>query len=144
MRISRHLPILLILIFVLAAASNYVMVREFKANIPDASKNEIHLMWVSENESNLNQYVLKRKMVSDSDFNLIAEVQPQSTAAGVKTYNYVDRNVFRNNADNNEPVVYELHAVFTNGQKEFIGQAEVNYSSTAIRRTWGSIKAMFQ
>ncbi len=127
----------------LLIAANSAVVSQFLADIPDSEKNEILLEWTVQEESNLMHYELKRKMVRDTDFMVIANIQATPPQAGPKSYDYKDRNVFRK-SDNTEPVVYELTAVFTNGDRMFIGQAEVNYTSTAVRRTWGSIKAMFQ
>ncbi len=137
---------LLLLLFVASLvmmAANTAIVTQFLADIPNADKNEIELEWTVQEESNLLHYEIKRKMLRDSDFMVIANIEATPPQAGPKTYSYKDRNVFRN-SDNSEPVVYELNAVFTNGDRMFIGQAEVNYTSTAVRRTWGSIKAMFQ
>ncbi|MCH8557453.1 MAG: hypothetical protein LAT84_06525 [Balneolia bacterium] len=127
----------------LLMAANTVVITQFLADIPDPNKNEIKLTWVAQDEVNLQHYEIRRKMVRDQEFYTIATVAPQPPSATPNSYEYTDRNVFRNN-ENSEPVTYELNAVFTNGDRSFVGQAEVNYTSTAVRRTWGSIKAMFQ
>lgn len=131
----------ILLLFLLTGST--VIVQEFTAKIPDTSQNEIHLKWIVEESSGVMHYALKRKMVRDSDFVLINTVQPSMSGSNPKEYSYIDKNVFRNNSST-EPVIYELYVSYTNGYQDFIGQAEVNYSSTAVRRTWGSIKAMFQ
>ncbi|AXJ01557.1 hypothetical protein CYPRO_2311 [Cyclonatronum proteinivorum] len=124
-------------------AANVAMVSQFRAEIPDPAKNEINIQWTVQQESGVMHYELMRKMVRDSDFVLLATVDVLPPSSQPNQYQYLDRNVFRN-AGNTEPVIYELNVVFTNGERRFIGQAEVNYTSTAVRRTWGSIKAMFQ
>ncbi len=132
-----------IFIGLLLMAANTVVVTQFLVDIPDPNKNEIKLTWVSQEESNLQQYEIRRKMLRDSEPMTIATVEPKPPSATPNSYEYLDRNVFRNN-DTSEPVAYELHALFTNGDRVNLGHAEVNYTSTAVRRTWGSIKAMFQ
>lgn len=139
---SIQLSILLLLLATLVLA-NTLLVQEFKAEIPDTSRNEIHLTWVVQESSNTMHYTLKRKMVRDIDFVLVNNIQATATGTAPREYNYIDRNVFRNSS-NSEPVLYQLYVNYTDGSKELLGQTEVNYSSTAIRRTWGSIKAMFQ
>lgn len=135
--------LLLVFSFSLLAA-NAVLVTEFRADVPDPEKNEIEVAWLVQNEENLLHYNLKRKMTQDNEFLEIAQIQPKPQGnQGQLRYEYMDRNVFRSSAAS-EPVIYELEAVFTDGERRFIGQAEVNYTSTAVRRTWGSIKAMFQ
>lgn len=135
--------LLLVFSFSLLAA-NAVLVTEFRADVPDPEKNEIEVAWLVQNEENLLHYNLRRKMTQDNEFVEIAQLQPEPPGnQGQLRYQYLDRNVFRTSAAS-EPVIYELEAVFTDGERRFIGQAEVNYTSTAVRRTWGSIKAMFQ
>ncbi|MCC5933843.1 MAG: hypothetical protein JJU35_06310 [Balneolales bacterium] len=133
----------LALISFLLVAANVAMVTQFRAEIPDPAKNEIKIEWTVQQESGVMHYELLRKMVRDSDFTPVATIDVRPPSSQPNLYTYLDRNVFRNSG-NTEPVVYELNVVFTNGERRFIGQAEVNYTSTAVRRTWGSIKAMFQ
>ena len=64
----------------------------------------------------------------------------KSHGAG-KPYLYRDDQVYKAGADQLD---YRLEAVFENGLREVVRSASVNYTSTAVRRTWGSIKAMFQ
>lgn len=121
-----------------------VTVSEFNASIPVNAKNQIVLKWVTTLEEGVDHYELKRKMINDSDFKSLATVNTSNTLTNSnKVYNYIDKSVFKTTAGT-EPVVYALYAVFTDGQIKYIGQTEVNYTTTAIRRTWGSIKAMFQ
>ncbi|MCH8568505.1 MAG: hypothetical protein LAT67_09585 [Balneolales bacterium] len=127
----------------LLLAANVAQVTQFRAEVPDPSRNEIRITWSVQQESEVSFYELKRKMSHESDFSTIKQVEPRPAQGGVHAYEYIDRNVFRK-SNNTEPVLYELNVVFANGEKRFIGQAEVNYTSTAVRRTWGSIKAMFQ
>ena len=121
-----------------------VTVSEFSASIPLNAKNQIVLKWVSTLEEGVDHYELKRKMINDSDFKSLANVNTSNVLTNSnKEYEFTDKSVFKTTAGT-EPVVYALYAVFTDGQTKYIGQAEVNYTTTAIRRTWGSIKAMFQ
>ncbi len=121
-----------------------VSVSEFRASIPLNAQNQIVLKWVSTLEEGVDHYQLKRKMINDSDFKSLVNVNTSNVlTTSNKEYEYTDKSVFKTTAGT-EPVVYALYAVFTDGQIKYIGQAEVNYTTTAIRRTWGSIKAMFQ
>lgn len=43
-----------------------------------------------------------------------------------------------------EQVTYELYAAMNSGELVMVGSGSVDYTPTAVRRTWGSIKAMFQ
>lgn len=143
-KISKPATALLIaLVSFLFIAANVAMVTQFRAEIPDPAKNEIRIEWTVQQETGVMHYELLRKMVRDSEFIPLTTIDVKPASNQPNFYSYLDRNVFRNSG-NTEPVVYELNVVFTNGERRFIGQAEVNYTSTAVRRTWGSIKAMFQ
>ena len=132
------------LCFLLLVGAGRVEVSNFSANVPDNAQNEILLKWITTVEQGVDHYQLKRKMVNDSDFKFLINVNTENTLTDAnKVYEYTDRSVFKTTAGT-EPVVYALYAVFSDGQVKYIGQAEVNYTTTAIRRTWGSIKAMFQ
>ncbi|MDX1546474.1 MAG: hypothetical protein R3247_05780, partial [Rhodothermales bacterium] len=58
-----------------------------------------------------------------------------------KEYRFVDDQVYKSAA---EELDYRLDAVFSNGLRQQVASKKLNYTPTAIRRTWGSIKAMFQ
>lgn len=141
MKVQKTLFLLILPVLLLAASP--AMLQHFTADIPDPDRNEIHLTWVVDEQPGIMHYTIKRKMVRDTDFVLVNTIQPLPGSANPKEYNYVDKNVFRNQS-NAEPVMYHLYVNYTNGDKSRIGETEINYSSTAIRRTWGSIKAMFQ
>lgn len=56
-------------------------------------------------------------------------------------YSYTDNAVYKAAS---EQVTYTLEAVLSDGSRQMLRQESRNYTSTAVRRTWGSIKAMFQ
>lgn len=117
-------------------------VSEFKGSSLPSDESVIQLQWVVESESQVILYELHRKLLRDSDFKKITEVSVgQGVSAG--RYEYSDNTVFKTTASS-EPVVYNLYAKMQNGDLLFLAQAEVNFTTTAVRRTWGSIKAMFQ
>jgi hypothetical protein len=43
-----------------------------------------------------------------------------------------------------DQVDYRLSAVFGNGSTQILFEEKINYTATTIRRTWGSLKALFQ
>jgi hypothetical protein len=119
-----------------------VHVSKFTANVSIQNSREIQVKWTVDTEQEVTQYRLERKMVQDNDFKPISNIAV-STIPPTKIYQFTDKNVFKTTSGT-EPVVYALYVDFQNGDTKYIGQAEVNYTTTAIRRTWGSIKAMFQ
>lgn len=117
-------------------------VNEFKGSPMPSDESIIQLHWVVEAESQVILYEIQRKLLRDADFKKITEV---SVGQGSTTgrYEFSDNTVFKTTASS-EPVVYNLYAKMQNGDLLFLAQAEVNFTTTAVRRTWGSIKAMFQ
>lgn len=132
----------ILLAFVFIGAGQ-VHINDFKAQVSSKDSHEIVVSWTVSSEQNVTQYRLERKMVQDNDFKPIANIAASNVASTVKKYTYVDKNVFKTTAGT-EPVVYALYAEYNDGTEQYKGQTEVNYTTTAIRRTWGSIKAMFQ
>lgn len=97
------------------------------------------LRWQAESEQGVRQYELYRKTpLSDDRFVKIHTVSPRG--AGVP-YEFRDTQVFK---DASETVTYSLEVVLTGGERQSFDKVSAEYTSTALRRTWGSIKAMFQ
>jgi hypothetical protein len=140
MRNLKKIAVFLLVSAVLLGAGT-VKVTKFDAEIPPQSQNSIELTWTVENQQNVKHYRITRKMHSDNDF---THIHTESAGTqGTQVYTWRDTGVFKATSDG-EPVAYELYAVFTDNSEQYIDQASVNFTSTAIRRTWGSIKAMFQ
>ena len=85
--------------------------------------------------------VQRRSTFSNGQFVTVQE----TTAQGVnRRYEYKDDQVFKSAAAATRDVVdYRLVAVYQSGARQILASQSVNYTSTALRRTWGSIKAMF-
>jgi hypothetical protein len=143
MRIFYFKILLLFLGFISIAATEVVLVR-FNATVQSAGVSEIQLNWVVSMENDVDFYTVKRKMSYQNEFQDLAEIQLSEGTDNLdgKVYLYTDKNVFKNSATA-EPVIYALYAN-KNGSSKFVAQVDVNYTTTAVRRTWGSIKAMFQ
>lgn len=138
-----HFSSIIAVLLLFLAATDVTLVR-FNAQVQSASTTEIQLTWVVSKEDAVQSYVIKRKMSHQADFQEISTVQLSSGREELdgKVYEFVDRNVFKQTTAT-EPVIYSLYAV-NNGSSRYVAQVDVNYTTTAIRRTWGSIKAMFQ
>ncbi|TNE73830.1 hypothetical protein EP331_03280 [bacterium] len=125
------------------AASDVVLVR-FNAQIQGSASNEINLTWIVSQEHDVDSYILKRKMSHQSEFVELANVQLTTGRDEIdgKVYSFLDKNVYKQNSAA-EPVIYTLYSS-SGGNLSYVAQVDVNYTTTTVRRTWGSIKAMFQ
>ena len=97
------------------------------------------ISWQVDVEEQVREYALARKTHNSNDqFVRIFTIPAHGTG---KAYTFRDRQVYKSGS---EKLDYRLEVVYTNGVREVITSQSVNYTSTAVRRTWGSLKAMFQ
>ncbi len=97
------------------------------------------ITWQVELEDGVRTYeLMRRTRFTNGRFVSVASLQPHGAG---RSYTFRDDQIFKASA---EQVDYLLEVVYTDGLREQLAQEQVNYTSTAIRRTWGSIKAMFQ
>lgn len=91
--------------------------------------------WAVEVEDGVQRYELLRRTSYGEEI----IYRPRPKGAGT-VYTYRDENVYKTAA---EQVEYQLTVVFESGERKVYHET-LAYTPTAIRRTWGSIKAMFQ
>lgn len=120
----------------LVVAASTVRLEYFRVSEAD---NTLVVQWQAIDEEPLRNYeVLRRTTSSDNQFVQVASVNPHGPA---RPYEFRDSQVFKSGSDD---VTYRLEGILKNGQRVLLGERSVSYSPTAVRRTWGSIKAMFQ
>lgn len=127
--------IILLFVFLVGTALANVIFSRFEAR---TEGNAIVVTWEASVESDVREYVLERLTVFDAEF---VEMARLSAHGPNSPYVYKDERVFKMQA---EQVTYRLRMIGTNGS--FLGVSDpisVDYTPTAVRRTWGSIKAMF-
>jgi len=104
-----------------------------------AQGNDFVVAWQSELEEDVRQFELMRRTPNSNDqFVQIYEVQAHGPN---RAYGFRDSQIFKSGSDKLD---YQLEAVYMNGVREIVRTQSMNYTSTAVRRTWGSLKAMFQ
>ena len=95
--------------------------------------------WSTAVEEEVHEFELLRKTTSSNDqFVKVFAARPHGT---LKEYQFRDSQVYKSGS---EQLDYKLDVVFTSGVRETITLKSINYTSTAVRRTWGSLKALFQ
>ncbi len=98
----------------------------------------ITVRWITEDESNVSRFDIERSTDNDGAYTTIATLDPK----GPSLYEYVDRSVFRKTATIYH---YRIKISFTNGAAPaYTIDLPVNHTVSGVRRTWGSIKAMFR
>jgi hypothetical protein len=104
----------------------------------DREGNAFAIAWKAEVEEDVRTYELFRKTSYTGSFTMVQAFNAHGIG---KEYQFKDDQVYKAAS---EQVDYRLEVVFSNGIRQQIAEKKVNYTPTAIRRTWGSIKAMFQ
>lgn len=114
--------------------------------IPDNDR--VYVRWTSQNEAALIRYELHRQIDGNAPA-FLAAISPQGNN---RNYEYVDMSVggFNRNLNPNEPptplasqrLTYILKMITASGAIEV--RTQVAFQTSATRRTWGSIKALFR
>ncbi len=99
--------------------------------------NDIRLEWRTGEESNLKMFVIERKTYNNG-FAEIGSVTPKGSNS---TYVFIDQNIFKSTGI---IITYRLKIVENNNQFSYSNEISVSHNISGVKRTWGSIKAMFR
>jgi hypothetical protein len=98
----------------------------------------IFVRWVSQDEAGVVRFEVERKAGLDGQFFLLSEIQPRGDNSA---YEYVDDSAFRVT----ETVYkYRIKVAYADGSSVYSPEIVVPHTVSDVRRTWGSIKAMFR
>ena len=98
---------------------------------------DIRLEWKTREEVNLQNFKLERKTPQNS-YVEIATIQPKGSNS---YYSYLDQSAYK---ASDLIFIYRLKIVDTNGQASYSNEVTISHSVSGVKRTWGSIKAMFR
>jgi hypothetical protein len=129
-----------ILVCLFIIAHTIVLADIFKNNSLKASSDgsNVILQWVTEDETNVARFDVERRTGADGSFLPVASLD----AKGVSSYEFVEYSVFRKSTTVYE---YRIKVVFLdNSNPVYTGPVSVSHTVSGVRRTWGSIKAMFR
>ena len=98
---------------------------------------DIRLEWKTREEVNLQHFKVERK-TPQSSFVDITTIAPKGNNS---YYTYLDQSAYKTD---NMLFVYRLKIIDTNGQASYSSEVSVSHSVSGVKRTWGSIKAMFR
>jgi hypothetical protein len=102
-----------------------------------SESDDVKLEWKTVEENNVSHFSILRK-TPQSPYIEIASVQPKGNNS---YYTYVDQNAYK---ANDILFTYQIKIVDKNGQVASIEEASVSHNISGVKRTWGSIKAMFR
>jgi len=99
---------------------------------------DIRLEWKTGEESNLQNFSIERK-TPQSSFAEIITIQPKGSNS---FYSYLDKSAYK--PTNSMIFVYRLKIVDNDNQVSYSAEITVSHNVSGVKRTWGSIKAMFR
>ncbi|NUN70570.1 MAG: hypothetical protein HUU02_12760 [Bacteroidetes bacterium] len=97
----------------------------------------IAVQWGTTDESNVREFQVERRN-SDGEFVTIAVVAKKGSGS---FYEYIDRSAFKSTGSVYE---YRIKSILVNGQAEVSDVITVTHNVSSVKRTWGSLKAMFR
>ena len=98
---------------------------------------DVRLEWKTREEVNLQHFEIERKTPQNS-FVEISTVQPNGSNS---YYTYLDQSAYKTT---DMIFIYRLKIIDTNGQTSYSNEVTVSHNVSGVKRTWGSIKAMFR
>ncbi|HUX61345.1 MAG TPA: hypothetical protein VMV32_08535 [Ignavibacteriaceae bacterium] len=132
MKITLNSIILLLVLAATVFAGAYV----YNFSVSNQGDN-IQIEWSTGQESNLKDFVIQRKTIQSPNYTDIATIQPKGNNS---EYSYIDRAAYKTN---DVFYLYRLKIEDNDGSTSYLEQS-ISHSISAVKRTWGSIKAMFR
>ena len=129
-----HIVIIAVVFLVTFAKAEVIKEGSFQA-ISDGVNVTLH--WFTLDESNIARYEIERRAGIDGEFTLVGTASPK----GPSLYDFVDYSAFRKTAGVYQ---YRIKITFANNSVLFSNAVTVTHTVSGIRRTWGSLKAMFR
>ena len=124
----------LIVIFTFAALYAGTFLEYFHGR---SEGDDIRLEWKTREEVDLQNFKIERKTPQNS-FVEISTIQPKGSNS---YYTYLDQSAYK---ASDLIFIYRIKIVDTNGQTSYSNEVTVSHSVSGVKRTWGSIKAMFR
>lgn len=99
----------------------------------------VKLEWKTGDETNVNHFAIERKTPQTDYIEISSSIQPKGSNS---FYTYTDQSVYK---AENMIFVYRLKIVDNNQQITYCSsEPSVAPNISGVKRTWGSIKAMFR
>lgn len=133
-RVMKKTSLVLLVLFIISTAFAGAFIDFFHAR---SENGQVLLEWKTSTEQSIKSFKIERKTV-DGEFMEIASIQPQGNNS---FYTFVDENALKT-AD--VIYIYRLKIVDNNEQFSHSKEVSVSHSISGVKRTWGSIKAMFR
>jgi len=128
---------LITFIFIVAGLSN-LFAGAFLHYFHAKSEGEnVVLTWETGEEANITEYVILRGVEKEQMVE-IAVVKPKGSNSN---YKFTDESAYKTN---DSFYIYQLKILDGDGSETFSNHVSVSHRPSSVKRTWGSIKALFR
>ncbi len=101
--------------------------------------NNITVKWGTEDESNVKEFIVERSSDLPSNF---TEIQKVAKRGSYSYYEYTDQSAFKTTSG---VYLYRIKCIFNDGSYQVSEATKKTYHKVStVKRTWGSLKAMFR
>jgi hypothetical protein len=100
--------------------------------------NNVTIQWGTTDESGVKEFGIERRPVSGNDFVLVSTIAPKGSNS---YYEYVDQSAFKTMGTVYQ---YRIRIVDMNSGVTYSDPISVSHNVSSVKRTWGSLKAMFR
>ena len=97
----------------------------------------VRLEWKTSEEVNLQNFIIERK-TPQNPYIEIATIDPQGNNS---FYSYLDESAYKTE---DLVFIYRLKILDNDGTVSYSSEVTVSHNVSGVKRTWGSIKAMFR
>lgn len=104
------------------------------------AKNEgdnVRVEWKTSDEKNVKEFLVERKTYQ-GEFNVLESVKPLGPNS---YYSFLDQNAYK---VSDVIFIYRIKIVDNDNSVSYTKEVSVSHNISGVRRTWGSIKAMFR
>ena len=104
------------------------------------AKNEgenVRVEWKTSDEKNVREFLVERKTYN-GEFTVLESVKPQGPNS---YYSFLDQNAYK---VSDVIFIYRIKIVDNDNTTSYTKEVSVSHNISGVKRTWGSIKAMFR
>ncbi len=98
----------------------------------------VTIQWGSMDESSVKEFVIERRSGTAGEFISIAVIAKQGSNS---FYEFVDKSAFKSTGSVYQ---YRIKIISSSGGTEFSNVITISHNVSGVKRTWGSLKAMFR
>jgi hypothetical protein len=106
--------------------------------------NNITVQWATDDESGVKEFSIERRAGTSGDFIEIGTLTPKGNGS---FYEFIDQSAFKAGSTPDiaaDLYQYRLRIINTDNTFSYSSVISVSHTVSSVKRTWGSLKAMFR